>query len=236
MASGILDWAQPPHIETTGQQITYVGGINATGADSVVQLIETGRYKTLRIESRGGDVVAGMKIGRAVYEQRMNVIVSRLCASSCANYIFTAASEKRIDDGGLVLWHGDVRQWNFMEDLARLEALAASTGLEKMSETERRRLAAIRLSLQLQDDFYALIGVKDGFARLGHHARPRLQLWALTVAQMESFGIRNVDAPEGYGTPKYCAMWSGAYPAGSVTCLADVRALSGLAEPRLPIN
>jgi len=62
-------------------------------------------YKSLEINSGGGDVFAGMEIGKLVKEYHLEVIVKGQCASSCANYIATASHYVLITKNSIIDWH-----------------------------------------------------------------------------------------------------------------------------------
>ncbi|MDP3651211.1 MAG: hypothetical protein Q8R67_05945 [Rhodoferax sp.] len=211
----------PPAIQTEGSVISYVGFLNALGTRAVLELIQTGRYQTLRIESRGGEVIAAMEFGSAVFEHQMDVIVSNFCVSSCANYIFPAGRTKEIEEGAFVLWHGDARQRNFMEELHKLEYRENAEAVEQLTDQERRKLAHFRLDVKIQDAFYSKIGIVGSIARIGQEIPKPVQLWALPVVSMVAFGLKDIDAPPDYGTPPYCQAWVKKYTfRGAVSCLA----------------
>ena len=51
-----------------------------------------------------------MDFGDWVFENQLNVKVIGRCFSSCANYVFTAAKIKVIENGALVAWYGSAVQ------------------------------------------------------------------------------------------------------------------------------
>lgn len=65
---------------------------------------------TLIISSGGGDVMAGMRIGRLVHQHQLKVIVDKVCASSCANYVVTASPDVTVRAGAILGWHGGASQ------------------------------------------------------------------------------------------------------------------------------
>src|SRR5690606_21674381 len=54
------------------------------------------QHRRLLVRSPGGLALVGLEIGRLVHELQMDVEVNEFCASSCANYIFTAARRKYV--------------------------------------------------------------------------------------------------------------------------------------------
>lgn len=67
----------------------------------------------LSIHSGGGEIGAGIELGKWVFENSLNVIVDRVCASSCANYVFPAANIKFLKKNSIVVWHGGAHQESF---------------------------------------------------------------------------------------------------------------------------
>lgn len=193
-------------ISTDLDAIYYTGIINPQNVKKVLPLIESGKYQTLRINSPGGEIISAMDFGTAVFAHHLDVVVTGLCTSSCANYIFPAGRSKKIEMGAFVMWHGDARQKNFLRDQADLERKALEDAAN-MSVFEHNRLKYSQASVKKQDAFYKLIGIDGQIARLGHDLHMFISLWALSVERMGVFNIKNVQAPEDYGSKQYCQKW-----------------------------
>lgn len=58
------------------------------------------------VMSAGGLVTTWLGLGLALLEARPILIVDRICASSCANYIVPAARDVLAVKGSLIVWHG----------------------------------------------------------------------------------------------------------------------------------
>lgn len=69
---------------------------------------------TLLISSPGGNALAGLRIGRLVHQHQLKVVVDRVCASSCANYVVTASHDVAVRPGAIVGWHGGASQWFYL--------------------------------------------------------------------------------------------------------------------------
>ena len=102
------------------------------------------------------------------------------------------------------MWHGDARQFNFMDLFDRLRAKEAEVGTERLTARERARLAYIRESTATQDAFYARLGINGRISRVGHELATPVRQWLLSVQEMQAFGVTDVQAPAGYGTPAFC--------------------------------
>lgn len=73
--------------------INYSGEIDPDNVAAFEQGIANSPTKitSLVINSGGGDVLAGIRLGELVYKHKLKVIVDKICASSCANYVVTAS-------------------------------------------------------------------------------------------------------------------------------------------------
>lgn len=206
-------------ISTDVNTIYYSGVINVNNVKKVLPLIESGKYSTLRINSRGGELMSAMDFGAAVFKNELDVVVTGLCNSSCANYIFPAGRKKRIEVGAFVMWHGDARQRNFLVDQAYLERKALENA-ESLTTFELKRLTYSLASVKKQDVFYKLINIDGQIARLGQEIDTPVALWALSAENMNVFNIRNVEAPSDYGSKAYCQKWLPKHYANPIaTCL-----------------
>jgi hypothetical protein len=196
-----------PIIGTENAVISYTGPLSKEGTGKVLPLIESNQFKTLRINSRGGDVMAAIEFASAVFDHGLDVEVTELCNSSCANYIFPAGRRKTISLGAFVMWHGDARQKDFMAVLQQLETVERAVGYAAMTNDQRNRLDFERSSIAAQDALYAKLGIDGRIARFGQEIDPPIAFWAMPKDAMAAFGIVNVSAPDTYGSAEYCQLW-----------------------------
>lgn len=91
-----------------GDEIHYIGEMDADRNQRLQQLYDNARTKptTLTITSPGGSVEHGMALGEWVYQHGLKLRVPSQCASSCANYVFTAAKSVVLAPDALIFWHG----------------------------------------------------------------------------------------------------------------------------------
>lgn len=108
----------PPEITLEGSTAYYTGAIEMEYADDFLDKVSKHgtRIETLVINSNGGETVGGMHIGDWVYDNGIKVVVDKVCFSSCANYIFTAAPAKSIREDSFVGWHGSEQQNRFLDE------------------------------------------------------------------------------------------------------------------------
>ncbi len=212
--------AQKLEIQTEGKVLSLKGPLFKPSTDQVIELVNSNRFDTLRIDSRGGELVAAMELGKAIHAHGLAVIVTHACNSSCANYIFPAGSKRKIEDGGFVLWHGDARQRNFAERFEKLSSKEQLVGRDGLTLAERHSIDYARRTFDMQDAFYKAVGIDGRIARIGQEISRPVSLWALSKEDMAKFGLVGIDAPSDYASPSYCERWSGTHVTTSpIHCL-----------------
>ena len=89
--------AETPATSVSAQAdtIVYSGDISDTANEAVLSLLKMHpqTFTMLAITSPGGEVNAGMDLGDMVFSHQLSVKIEDYCLSSCANYVFTAASQ-----------------------------------------------------------------------------------------------------------------------------------------------
>lgn len=92
--------------------VQFRGGTSDEHATQLEALLEqqAPAIDTLIINSGGGDAVAGLRIGRLVHQHQLKVVVDKVCASSCANYVVTASPDVTVRSGAILGWHGGASQ------------------------------------------------------------------------------------------------------------------------------
>ncbi len=187
------------------EQVKYVGEMTDAGFSALERLTRGRNIKTFVVDSAGGEIVTSMDFGDWVADRKVEVIVERLCLSSCANYIFPAARTKLIQPGAVVAWHGSARQRDLMVELndvidERVDSLKLSAGEKERKRQQMRRATAdyLRGAQLRQDAFFRRIGVDEYVTRIGNEEYHVGGLYYLSVEDMARFGITNVRAPPDY--------------------------------------
>ncbi len=94
-------------ITRTGTRITYTGVITPDAVQRFEALL-TPEVDELEITSPGGIILAGIAFGELVHAANLDVTVPLYCSSACAQHVFPAGRRKRVADGALLGWHGNV--------------------------------------------------------------------------------------------------------------------------------
>lgn len=97
--------------------IRFVGKTHEDSFQEFLKILEDKSHAitTLVIESGGGDIDFGMRMGELIQKHEIHVIVEKICASSCANYIATAGKTTTITKGAVIGWHGGISQEIYIE-------------------------------------------------------------------------------------------------------------------------
>ncbi|KGJ96677.1 ATP-dependent Clp protease proteolytic subunit [Thalassotalea sp. ND16A] len=130
----------------------YRGEITKSSNQTVFELYNQTEVKPIKliISSHGGDIEAGLTLGEWVLRNKLNIEVSRLCASSCANYVFTAGNQKYLNKDSVLLWHGSA--WSNYDD-------------HKDNKHFRDYIKPLR---KREADFFAHIGVDNIITTYSH--------------------------------------------------------------------
>jgi len=98
----------PGTIKIQDQFIIYDGWLNEANNKKLFEVFESaGQAPTwLTVNSQGGSVEYGLELGEWIVEKGLDVYIPQLCASSCANYVFTAGKRVVLNEHAIVGWHG----------------------------------------------------------------------------------------------------------------------------------
>ncbi len=178
---------------------TYTGEISARHNreffDSVTDTVVT----RLVVDSEGGEVAAGIALGLWVFEHRVDVEVSGICLSSCANYVFPAGRRKVIRPGAVVAWHGNYRHLKETGLWQDEVALRVARDGEDRDSAWRRVRAQVDHLVALERDFFEHIGVDEYLCWVGKMPPYRApNYYFLSRADMARFGLTGLHVPDGY--------------------------------------
>lgn len=202
-----------PTITLSGSWLHFIGPITRASVELVKQSSAGRHLSGLSINSEGGDVGAALEIGKLVQDQRLEVEVRNWCMSSCANYVFPSGTRKRIVEGAVVAWHGSPSHLHLLDITGKG---SADPVIREYNAALSKREAAFLRSTGV-DPFVSWFG------KVAPYNVPNF--YALTVADMNAFGIKNVIAPQSYG-PGYLATLPDGIRRGVVFVSANAEAIN----------
>jgi hypothetical protein len=210
--------AQSPHdlsdeeanIVLEGTTVVYVGLLNDQNIERFLEIVRDREVLRLIISSGGGDINAGMRLGDWVFDNSVDIVIERICASSCANYVFTAGRRKTLNEGAIVAWHGNILQKTgfSIEELRETVIRTFETLSEDMKKELDLETMVARTILQMseyraagienQARFFKKIGVDEFVCRVGNEKYGALDFFTLSIKDMARFGVSNVQASWNY--------------------------------------
>jgi len=179
----------PAHkVMVSGNTLIYDGMI--TG-DAVLEAMRVVRERKtpinkLKITSSGGDMAVGIEFGYFIKENNLDVEVSKLCFSACANYILPAAKSIVINPESLVGWHGGAKQ----ADALWMHSMASKDKKQFMEYLNRLRIK--------ETAFFGVIGVDQRITTYGQTNEASCQKsqntdgWYYSITDLERMGIKNI--------------------------------------------
>ena len=177
----------------------YRGAISAENNAGFFARVSALPVRLLLIDSEGGDVAAAIELADWVHARQLDIAVTGVCLSSCANYVFPAARQKEIRPGAIVAWHGNYHhlahtgQWR--DDVVlRMQR----DGEDRQTATRYVQSQVARL-VALERDFFDRIGVDEQVCWIGKQPPYNVaDYYFLSAADMARFGISDVQVPAGY--------------------------------------
>jgi len=176
-----------------GATLFFQGNTSNINVNTAIQLAEQSPVKIskLVITSQGGDVHGGMLFGDWVYEQKLDVTVRKLCFSSCANYIFTAANSVIVESNSIVGWHGGALQDNWILPwYMQFNPWWMASYNEDLTQWREK-----------ESELFVKFGVKQEITVLGHNKlftnRVKEVGWTYSVDNLASLGVDNIIFDDG---------------------------------------
>ena len=169
--------------------------------------------KTVLIDSGGGPVFEGMKLGEWMFDHGVDVVVENRCISSCANYVFTAGRNKTIEADSIVGWHGssatdDIvaralgmpsREYILMTCEQGFQPPGPVLTESELEECVQDTLKAAPIWQRMELILLNRLGVNDEALLYGilpdqfeEYDSSGAASWTLSIEDMATFGINNV--------------------------------------------
>lgn len=211
--------AAEPTVKISGQELVFIGPITRASPARLREALAANVVSSIMIDSGGGDVEAALEIGALVRDRRLDVRVRGACLSSCANYIFPSGRKKLIMRGAIVAWHGSSAHLHHQDT----KGTGSSDPVIRQFNADLARKDA---------EFMRTIGVDPYVSWFGKLPPFNVaNFYALTAADMETFGIKDVTAPRNYG-PGYLDALPEGLRQGIVFISADAETVRRLRPER----
>jgi hypothetical protein len=158
---------RPAVFKVVGEVLCVKGEFTLDSWESMSTISHPLEIKYLVIESGGGLVLPAIQLAEMAELYSWVVVVSGLCGSSCANYIFLSDTDKIVLRGAVVSWHGlppsqELAKESFDKDYAKPE------GLEILGESGLSRDQAWALAKKISaasERFFLAHGISQDLAR-----------------------------------------------------------------------
>ncbi|CDG85484.1 hypothetical protein [Janthinobacterium agaricidamnosum] len=187
--------------------IHMIGPIIAGDIDKL-KSIYTKKTTLLLVKSGGGDTEAGMLIGRFVRNKNLDIEIDKICASSCANYIFPAARKKTIPNGSILALHGTAYTTS-LSDNAKMRQLLLDAGIPEIGiEAEINDLKKVfqhqatlevsfakdmRIKISFYKDFKKIAENSENIYKKFSNKDASLFWWPSAERLRKCYGIYDVD-------------------------------------------
>ena len=210
------DAVHPPKnkIEIKDSIIKFKGSLNKHSVAKIINAMELNQGSWLEITSKGGEVINSLKLANYIYDNKVNLILSDYCLSSCANYIFPASLIKIIKMDTVLGFHGgpkqvsDINTTDFEEQHKGLKPEEIEAALLLLKQNFKKHLNELS---KMEDEFYLKIGVSN---QLPYYGNNMLSLevkkelssdyWGYyySIEQLKKFNINNIYINSGLWSPK----------------------------------
>jgi hypothetical protein len=183
----------------------YDGRINSKG---VQELISTYTFKSnsknwLKVRSAGGDVSSAIDLSFWIIDNNLNIVIEDYCLSSCANYIFTSANEKKILNSALIAFHGGISSAEF--DMSSITEFSKAMEKKKrdlfLKETKQKFDKYIQENIEKESTLFNLNGVQVDITKIGQDLKydyiyrdnPNYKGWMYTKEALLCLGVKNIE-------------------------------------------
>lgn len=189
--------------DKNNKTIFYSGALTERGFEKFRQLLTEFKDSVLwlEIKSKGGEINVGMDFGELIHENKLNLSVPEYCLSSCANYIFTAAAEKRLGKYALIGFHGGASSRTFKNSQLeeQIESFPENQRDEVKNQIRKQLKGYMERSQQREKIFFEKVGVAQKITTLGQAERyssfdktKHYIGWYYLIEDLEKLGVKNV--------------------------------------------
>lgn len=183
-------------VSLKNNKIFYEGLLTEDANLKLLSLLEksAGSIEWISIKSKGGEVNKGMDLAEIIFKNKLGVEVFDYCLSSCANYVFSSASKRRISNHAVIGFHGGTTGM----------AEVAEDTLKKLPEAQQKAARAgfeeyLKAAASREENFFKMIGVNQKITYLGQNPRYQQELdsgdysgWYYELDDLEKLGVGNI--------------------------------------------
>jgi hypothetical protein len=108
MTAALAACASVSDIRVAGSALCFTGDIDAATAARAETLLADRSLTAMVVTSDGGEVMAALRLARALRMRGLLLVVKSHCISSCANFLFPAARTKAVAPESLLIFHGGI--------------------------------------------------------------------------------------------------------------------------------
>lgn len=178
-------------------KIVYNGHITSDLNNEFFKLyLEHSKLVTeIEITSKGGSIDLGIDLAEFVHKHKLDVLVSQICLSSCANYVFPAGKNKYLTKHAALAYHGGAHDLNMnLLDAESQEAFDQSTPEEQKKTIEKMNEFFTRIKHR-EEAFFKSINVSNKLTYIGQNKslyQGPADGWYLPLDQMKKLGVTNI--------------------------------------------
>lgn len=224
-------------ISTHFDKVLLAGEITVDDYLKFKDIIEKNKnINEIVVSSGGGNVLAGMAIGKLIKSRNFDVRVMGACGSSCANYIFVAGNKKILSRDALVFFHGGIQQEGLHEEVKVLKEISAdkahgvsfyddgkgpppdyileAVGMKKANTL----LEAVPLLAEVEKKYFADMQVNNDLPTYGQKGiykqlwnSNKYQIFYYDLESMSKLGIKNIEVEGSQWHPEENPIYSNLY-------------------------
>ena len=132
-----------------GQTIVFKGGIDKVSSEALIAAINEGPNRIV-ITSQGGSMEDALNIAEVMQKHKIVLEVKDYCISACANFLFIAASEKKLLPDAVLGFHGGSTSSSAKKDTIR-----------KAKASKNETVRQVAQMLERTWTFYESVGFDD---------------------------------------------------------------------------
>ena len=89
--------------------VAFDGCISTQSVNVLLEALYNKDVKVLLMRSTGGSAPDSFSLAKRIHELRLTLVLRGNCYSACSTYILPAAESVIVEEGTLILFHGDAR-------------------------------------------------------------------------------------------------------------------------------